>query len=46
MPFYLLKRAALMVLLYEVGGVDIYSVFPCVVTFGISFPLDEVLKVF
>jgi hypothetical protein len=36
----------LVVLFYEVGGMDVCSAFPCVVTFQISLPLDEILKVF
>ena len=46
MPFYLLKGVALVVLFHEVGGMDVCSAFPCVVTFGVSLPLDEILKVF
>ena len=44
--FYLLKGAALVVLFYEVGGVEICSTFPCVVAFRISLPLDEILEAF
>jgi hypothetical protein len=46
LPFYLLERAALVVLLYEVGGVDVCSAFPCVVALRVSLPLDEVLEAF
>jgi hypothetical protein len=44
--FYLLRGTALVVLLCELWDVYVYSVFPCIVTFGLSFPLDEVLKAF
>ena len=44
--FYLLKGAALVVLFYEVRGMNVFSTFPCVVTFRISLPLDEILEVF
>jgi hypothetical protein len=33
-----------MVGLEEVGGMNLRSWFPSVVTFGVSFPLDEILK--
>ena len=45
-PFYLLKGTALVVLFCESWGVHICGVFPCVVAFGVSLPLDEVLKAF
>ena len=45
-PFYLLGRAALVVLFYEVGGMDTCSIFPCIVAFGVSLPLDEILEAF
>ena len=40
------ERVVLVVLFYEVGGVDICSAFPCVVTFRVSLPLDKILEVF
>ena len=46
LPFYLLKGIAFVILLYEVRGVDVCSAFPCVVTFRVSFPLDEILEAF
>ena len=46
MSFYLPEGAVLVILLYEVRGVNIFGIFPCVVTFGVPFPLDEVLKAF
>ena len=46
MPFYLLERVALVVFLCDVGGMNVAGVFPCVVTFWIPFPLDEVLEAF
>ena len=45
-PFYLLKGTALVVLLYSFGSVHICCVFPCVVAFRVSFPLDKILKAF
>ena len=45
-PFYLLEGLALVILFDQVGGVNVCSVFPCVIAFGISFPLDEVLEAF
>ena len=35
-----------MILFYKVGGMDICSIFPCVVTFRVSLPLDEILEAF
>ena len=35
-----------MVFFCDFGGVDVSSVFPCVVTFWVSLPLDEILEVF
>ena len=46
LPFYPLKGVVLVILFYWVGGVNVCSVFPCVVAFGVPLPLDEVLKVF
>ena len=45
-PFYLLEGLAFVVLFYKVGGMDIFGVFPCLVTVRISLPFDEVLKAF
>ena len=33
-------------MLDEIRGMDLISWFPCVVTFGVSFPFDQVLKSF
>ena len=44
--FYPLEGAMLVVLLCYFRGVHVCGVFPCVVTFRVPFPLDEVLKVF
>ena len=44
--FYLLEGMVPVILLYQFRGVHICGVFPCVVAFGVSLPLDEVLKVF
>ena len=33
-----------LIMLDKVRGVDLISWFPCVVTFGVSFPFDEVLE--
>ena len=46
LPFYLLEGAALVILFYYFWCVYIRGVFPCVVAFGVSLPLDEVLKAF
>ena len=46
LPFYLLEGAALVILFYYFWGVYVHGVFPCVVAFRVSFPLDEILKVF
>ena len=35
-----------LIMLYKFRGVDLVSWFPCVVTFGVSFPFDEILKSF
>jgi len=32
------------VMLYNQGGMDLVSRFPCVVTFRVSLPFDEILK--
>ena len=43
---YLLKGVALVILLCYFQGVYVGGVFPCIVAFWVSFPLDEVLKAF
>ena len=45
-PFYLLEGVALVILFCYFGSVYVHGVFPCVVAFGVSLPLDEVLKAF
>jgi hypothetical protein len=45
-PFYLLKGAALVILFCYFWGVYIRGVFPCVIAFRVSSPLDEILKAF
>ncbi len=35
-----------LIMLGEFRGVDLVSWFPCVVTFGVSFPFDQILKPF
>ena len=45
-PFYLLERVALVILFCCFWGMHVHGIFPCVVAFGVSFPLDEVLKAF
>ena len=35
-----------LIMLDKFRGVNLISRFPCVVTFGVSFPFDEVLKSF
>src|SRR6266403_683902 len=35
-----------LIMLDEIRGMDLISWFPCVVTFGISFPCDQILKSF
>ncbi len=35
-----------LIMLDKFRGVDLVSWFPCIVTFGIPFPFDEVLKPF
>ena len=44
--FYLLRGVALVVFFYKVWGMDVCSAFPCVVTFRVALPLDEILEVF
>ena len=45
-PFYLLEGAALVVLFYYFWCVHVCGVFPCIVAFGVSLPLDEGLEAF
>ncbi len=35
-----------LIMLDNFRGMDLISWFPCVVTFGVSFPFDEILKSF
>ena len=42
-PPYMLKRVALMVLLEDLGGLDVFDRLPGVVAFGVPLPLDQVL---
>ena len=45
-PFYPLEGAALVILFCYLWGVHVCGIFPCVVAFRVSFPLDEVLEAF
>jgi len=42
--FYALEGVSLVIEFDEVGRVDLIGIFPSIVTFGISFPFDEVLE--
>jgi len=42
--FYLLERVPFVIEFDEVRRMDLISVFPSVVAFGVSFPFDEVLE--
>jgi len=42
--FYPLKGIILVIKFDEVGHMDLISVFPSVIAFGISLPFDEVLE--
>jgi len=42
--FYALERVSFVIEFDEVRGVGLIGVFPGIVAFGISFPLDEVLE--
>jgi len=44
LSFYLLERVAFVIEFDEVGHMDLIGVFPSIVAFGISFPLDKVLE--
>jgi len=44
LPFYPLERVSFVIKFDEVGCMDLIGVFPSIVTFGISFPFDEVLE--
>jgi hypothetical protein len=44
--FYLLDGAALVILFCYFWSVYIHGIFPCVIAFRVSFPLDEILKAF
>ncbi len=35
-----------LIMLDKFGGMDLVSWFPCVVTFEVSFPFNEILKLF
>jgi len=41
---YTLKQSPLVVIMYQVGRMDICCRFPHVVTFRVSLPFDQVLK--
>ena len=45
-PFYLLEGVTLVILFCYFLGVHVRGVFPCIVAFGVSLPLDEALKAF
>jgi len=42
--FYPVERIVLMIKFDKVGCVDLIGVFPSIVAFGVSFPLDKVLE--
>jgi len=42
--FYALEQSPLVVVTYQVGCMDIRCRFPCIVTFRVPFPLDQILK--
>jgi hypothetical protein len=44
LPFYLAKGVSFVIEFDEVQCVDLIGIFPSVVTFGISFPFDEILQ--
>ena len=46
LPFYLLGEVAFVILFGQLWSVYVCGVFPCVVAFGVPFPLDEVLEAF
>ena len=45
-PFYPLRETAFVILFGQFWSVHVCGIFPCIVTFRVSFPLDEVLKAF
>jgi len=42
--FYALERVSFVIEFDEVWGVGLIGVFPSIITFEVSFPLDEVLE--
>jgi len=42
--FYLLERIVLVIKFDEVRCMDLIGIFPSIVTFGVSFPFDEILE--
>jgi hypothetical protein len=46
LPFYLMEWVPPMIEFDEVRHVNLISVFPGVVAFGVSFPFDEILQGF
>jgi len=44
LSFYPLERISFVIKFDEVGRMDLIGVFPGIVTFGVSFPFDEVLE--
>ena len=42
--FYTLKWSPFMIVMYQVRCMNVCCGFPCVVAFGVSFPLDQILK--
>jgi len=43
-PFYPLEGVSFVIEFDEIWGVGLIGVFPSIVTFGVSFPFDEVLE--
>jgi hypothetical protein len=44
LPFYASQRVLAMIGLDKLWGVNLIRGFPCVVTIGVSFPFDQILK--
>jgi len=44
LPFYALEGVAFVIKFDEIRSVGLIGVFPSIVTFGVSFPFDEVLE--
>ena len=44
--FYLLKGVVLVILFCNFWGMNVGSIFPCVIAFRVPLPLDEVLEAF